>query len=124
MLENEADSANSQQELPPKPPGRKMSDNTSSGDGGEGDSRFVGPGVPRLPHPGNGTFPVGNLPLSAVGEAGVFGGQMISPTHPPEHVQYMQHQVRGFVVCSVSGSRRLIPSTYKNTFTFVFTLKL
>ena len=82
MLENEADSANSQQELPPKPPGRKMSDNTSSGDGGEGDSRFVGPGVPRLPHPGNGTFPVGNLPLSAVGEAGVFGGQMISPTHP------------------------------------------
>ena len=57
-------------------------------DGSEVDSGYMGHIVSRLP--GNGPFPVGNMPI---GEHTLFGGQMISPTHPPGPVQYMQHQV-------------------------------
>lgn len=92
MLESDAESV-SQREVTSKPSMNskmKMVEGTASTEGGEGDSRFMNQVVPRL-H-GNGGFHVGNLPLSAIGEPGLFSGQMISPTHPPEHVQYM-HQV-------------------------------
>lgn len=62
-----------------------------AGDGSENDSGFIGQVVQRLP--GSGSFPVGNLPMPAVGEHALFGGQMISPTHPQGPVQYMQPQV-------------------------------
>ena len=68
------------------------SSHSESAADGEGDSGFMGHTLSRLP--GNGTFPVGNLPLSTVGEPAMFSGQMISPTHPQGPVQYMQPQVR------------------------------
>lgn len=62
------------------------------GEGNEGDSGFMGHVISRLP--GSGHFPIGSLPISAIGEPALFGGQMISPTHPRGAVQYLQHQVR------------------------------
>ncbi len=61
-------------------------DSTPSGDGNENDSGFMNPVMSRVP--GNGPFPV-----SSIGEPSLYGGQMISPTHPPGPVQYMQPQV-------------------------------
>ena len=61
------------------------------GDGGDSDSAFIPHLGPRLP--GSGAFSVGNLPLSGIGEQNMFGGQLISPTHPQGPLQYMQPQV-------------------------------
>ena len=57
-------------------------------DGSEGDSGFMSHVIPRVP--GSGPF---STPMSAIGEHAMFGGQMISPTHPQGPLQYMQPQV-------------------------------
>jgi ribosomal protein S27E len=78
----------------------KMRPETSTpGDQGEEQpSGFVGHIMPRLP--GGASFPVGNVPMSNIGDPAVFGGQMISPTHPQGPLQYMQHQVRWSRTCT------------------------
>lgn len=74
----------------------KLVSYSEAGDGSEGDSSgFVGQVMPRMP-PGNmnGSYPVGSISLSGIGDPALFGGQMISPTHPQGPVQYMQHQMQ------------------------------
>lgn len=71
------------------------SEAATPGDVNDGDSGFMDQFLPRVP--GSGTFPIGNLPLSGIGDHALFSGQMISPTHPQGHIQYMQPQVQLFV---------------------------
>lgn len=61
-------------------------------DGNDVDSGMMSHVMSRM---ANGPFPVSNLPLAG-DHAAMFGGQMISPTHPQGPLQFIHPQVRHY----------------------------